>query len=354
MRITSNHVYWLGALSAAVSGISACSSKTATGATIIDSSCVVPDTGLPADVFCTGLYQDRDATKVAPDVLPYTPGVILWSDGAEKRRYLQLPPSTTIDTSNMDAWKFPVGTKVWKEFVVDGVLVETRVMWKRESKWELGTYVWDAASRTATLNTAPKGVLLANGYEIPTQKDCDKCHHGGSDKVLGVEAVALALPTAQGTTLAVLAQKGLLSQPPAVTTATLPDDATGKAGAALGYLHANCGMPCHSARGLGDETKLVLRLRAGEVLGDGSGPGGPVAANLTDIYKATVHQSPTTASVAQHFPGAVRVVPGAHEKSLLWIVSHLRGDYQMPPLVSHRIDEVGTQQLADWIDSQKP
>jgi hypothetical protein len=36
---------------------------------------------------------------------------------------------------------------------------------------------------------------------------------------------------------------------------------------------------------------------------------------------------------------------------LVWLLSHRRGDYQMPPLVSHQIDEVGTQQLADWIDS---
>jgi len=109
------------------------------------------------------------------------------------------PPSTTIDTSNLDSWKFPVGTKAWKEFRVDGVLIETRLFWKRSAtSWDSGTYIWDAAGRAATLNTsAPKGVVLPNGYEIPTQKDCDKCHHGGSDKLLGVEAVALALPTAK-------------------------------------------------------------------------------------------------------------------------------------------------------------
>ena len=119
-----------------------------------------------------------------------------------------------------------------------------------------------------------------------------------------------------------------------------------KAGAALGYLHANCGMPCHSTRGLGEETKLVLRLRAGEFW-----PGNEPAPAMTDTYAATVNQMPTTAAVAHAFPGALRITPGAHDKSLVWLVSHLRGNYQMPPLVSHKIDDVGTAALASWIDA---
>lgn len=302
---------------------------------------------LPSDVFCTGLYVDQDPTSYSPDVLPYTPGVVLWSDGAEKHRYLFLPPSTTIDTSDQDSWKFPVGTKVWKEFVVGGTRVETRLLEKAaDDNWLVGTYIWDQAGSAATLNTDPHGIVLPSGYEIPTKKDCDKCHHGGSDKVLGVEAVALSLPTAQGETLARLAADGLLSDPPAVTTATLPEDATGKAGAALGYLHANCGMPCHSTRGIGDETMLIMRLRADEVL-----TATPADASATDTFKATVGQMPTTASVAHEFPGALRVTPGDHSQSLVWILSHRRDVYQMPPLITHAVDDVGTQTLADWIDA---
>ena len=36
-------------------------------------SCVVPDTGLPFDVFCTGLYADGSADAYSADVMPYTP-----------------------------------------------------------------------------------------------------------------------------------------------------------------------------------------------------------------------------------------------------------------------------------------
>ena len=199
-----------------------------TDASVLDggplADCQIPSSGLPTDVYCTGLYATRAPAQLAPGVMPYTPGVTLWSDGAEKHRFLQLPPGTKIDTTDLDAWKFPVGTKVWKEFRLGGALVETRLLWKRSaSKWELGTYVWDATGTAATLNTsAPKGLVLPSGYEIPTQKDCDKCHHGGSDKVLGVEAVALGLPTAEGETLAALVRDGLLTNPPPTTTHRAP------------------------------------------------------------------------------------------------------------------------------------
>lgn len=308
-------------------------------------TCVTPTTGLPTDVFCVGLYRNHDPLLFAPENMPYTPGVTLWSDGAEKQRFLQLPPSTTIDTSVFDAWRFPVGTKAFKEFRVDGALVETRVLWKQaDASWEAGTYVWDDTGE-ATLNTESHGIILPSGYEIPTHKDCDKCHHGGADTLLGVEAVALALPTASGATLTELAQRGLLSNPVAITTVRLPEDSTNKAGAALGFLHANCGMPCHSSRGLGEETQLLMRLTADELW--------PTAlpATMTGTYLATVNQPPTTAAVASRFPGAQRITPGAHEQSVVWLMSHLRGNYQMPPLVSHRVDDAGTQALADWIDA---
>jgi hypothetical protein len=315
--------------------------------------CVYPDAGPPDDVFCTGLYAQHNPTKYEADVMPYTPGVTLWSDGADKKRYLQLPKGAQIDTSDMDTWKFPPGTKAWKEFRFNGKLVETRFFWKQEDgNWFSGTYIWDDTGKTATLNTSRQATILDTGYEIPTQKDCDKCHHGGADHLLGIEAVALSLPTAEGVTLAKLVAAGSLSAPPAKATATLPEDSTGKAAAALGYLHANCGMPCHSTRGLGEETKLVLRLRAAEVLGDAGGA--PASVAMTDLYRATVNQMPTTASVAQAFPGDNRITPGSHDNSLLWQLSHRRGKYQMPPLVSHKVDDVGTQKLADWIDALTP
>src|SRR5262245_20803994 len=64
----------------------------------------------------TGLYRDIATRGLAAGVISYDVRYELWSDGAEKQRYLYLPPGTQIDSSDMDGWRFPIGTKVWKTF----------------------------------------------------------------------------------------------------------------------------------------------------------------------------------------------------------------------------------------------
>ena len=284
-------------------------------------TCVPPDTGLPTDVFCVGLYANHDQSQVSQDVMPYTPGIVLWSDGAEKHRYLYLPPGTQIDTSNMDVWKFPVGTKVFKEFRLRRHARRDPAMSKRDAAtWDVGTYVWSSDGASATLSTDTKGTVLPSGYEIPGTKDCDKCHHGGADRLLGVEAIALALPSAQGLPLVGTCATAAYSRTrPRRPRSRLPEDATGKAADAIGYLHMNCGVSCHSNRGLGNDTGLLMRLRAEEIWP--LAPGTPPAtAQQTDIYSKSVNSAPTTGAVADHFPGTVRISPGSHDSSLIWLL----------------------------------
>src|SRR4051812_30454775 len=87
-----------------------------------------PDPNMPATLAETGLCVDAGCTQIAAGILPYKPRFELWSDAATKRRWIYLPPGTTIDTTDMDHWVFPVGTKLWKEFTRDGIRVETRLV----------------------------------------------------------------------------------------------------------------------------------------------------------------------------------------------------------------------------------
>ena len=87
---------------------------------------------LPPMLSATGLYVDGSTDELAPGVHPYEPRYVLWSDGADKQRYLFIPEGSQIDTADMDEWRFPVGTKVWKEFSRDGKRLETRLFWKTE------------------------------------------------------------------------------------------------------------------------------------------------------------------------------------------------------------------------------
>src|SRR5262249_6060034 len=74
----------------------------------------------PATPTATGLYCNIADYSITPGLLPFQPQFVLWSDGAEKSRWIYLPPGTKIDTIDPDHWSFPVGTRFWKEFRYGG------------------------------------------------------------------------------------------------------------------------------------------------------------------------------------------------------------------------------------------
>ena len=90
------------------------------------------DAGVPPSTLeCAGLYADFARQTLAPNAMPYAPAAPLWSDGAEKERWIELPSGQKIDISNPNEWVFPVGTKVFtKQFTYMGRRVETRMFQK--------------------------------------------------------------------------------------------------------------------------------------------------------------------------------------------------------------------------------
>src|SRR4051812_28523541 len=113
-------------------------------------------TALPAHLSEAGLYSDFDGRVLADGTRPFAPNNVLWSDGAIKTRWIQLPDGKQIDSSDMDHWKFPVGTKFFKEFALDGKRLETRLIWRvadtgnRERDTLFGAYVWNDDETEAT------------------------------------------------------------------------------------------------------------------------------------------------------------------------------------------------------------
>ena len=83
---------------------------------------------LPARLSETGLYDGERPIALARGVRAYVPAHELWSDGAQKLRWIRLPAGTRIDSADMDSWDFPVGTRLWKEFSRDGRPIETRLL----------------------------------------------------------------------------------------------------------------------------------------------------------------------------------------------------------------------------------
>ena len=209
-----------------------------------------------AQLQTTGLCLDAGCTTFSPDVHEYEPQFPLWSDGATKRRWFQLPPGTQIDTTNMDHWVFPVGTKFWKEFTRDGTRVETRMILKQDADEDAAqaffyiAYAWNATQDATT--AVSTGVTDANGtmHDIPSRANCRECHEAlRPGRVLGFGAIQLDYNAAANLTDLddLVAQNLLTTNPPGAQSPhfPLPGNASAAEKVAYGYLHANCGS-CHN------------------------------------------------------------------------------------------------------------
>jgi hypothetical protein len=303
--------------------------------------CDLDSQGEPAELRCTGLYSDWPSRTIAPGVHVFDPGLHLWSDGAVKTRWISLPPGTVIDTTNMDEWKFPVGTKLWKQFVVNGELIETRLIHKvANGAWYPTTYQWSGDGGATSELTS--GELNANdaGYEIPSQFKCMQCHQGRADFVLGFEAVSLSSPGASGMTIQDLENAHLLSAPPTAPL-TVPGNAVESA--ALGYLHTNCGITCHNpGGGLANTTGFFMRLEASKL--------GSVQA--TDTYTTgwnveTLGFKAVPDRLSQCSPATSCVYYRMSHRDL---VADASVGTQMPPIDTHQIDPTGLATVAAWIN----
>ena len=153
--------------------------------------------GAPETLQDTGLYSDFAALQVDDTHLAFSPQYPLWTDGAAKRRWISLPPGTAIDASDPDAWSFPVGTRLWKEFSFAGQRVETRFMERRPDGWLYAAYAWSADGRETQRVSARgrRGAYPLEGgrsHAIPGVTDCKVCHQGGRSEVLGFSAIQLS------------------------------------------------------------------------------------------------------------------------------------------------------------------
>lgn len=303
----------------------------------------------------TGLYAADG--NIAAGNLPFSPQYPLWTDGAAKARWIHLPDGARIDVAEADAWQFPVGTKLWKEFAWDGRKVETRLLWlAAPDQWVYAAYVWDEDQRDATL--APEAGMpgvheMAPGrlHSVPGRADCLACHAAAPSPVLGFSALQLSddrdplaphaepLP-AGAVTLSSLVERGLLS-PAAPSWAAAPPRiraADPVERAALGYLAANCGA-CHNDTGPLARLGLALHHR---VAADPLEPGPAV---LTAVDAAGRWLVPGVA------PDSSRIVaPGLpSQSSLVFRMASRSPSSQMPPLGTVVRDDEGLELVRRWI-----
>lgn len=317
-------------------------------------------TDLPEKLRDTGLFARGAATGLVPtinaNVLSFTPQYPLWSDGAAKRRWLYLPPGTQIDAADHDAWQFPPGTKLWKEFSHDAA-VETRYIERRaDGTWQYATYVWNEDGREAVL-APPRGIRALpvkgapNGrYEVPAQADCGACHEGAAVPVLGIGALQLSpdrdpnaahgvRPKPGDVDLRTLVERGLVKNlPPALLTrAPRIAAASSVERAALGYLHGNCGH-CHNDNGSPAPIGLILA----QTVMDSE-------ASTNRVLRSSIDAS--SRFRPQGLQGDAHIIkPARADESVLSIRMRSRlAAVQMPPLGTSSVDSEGLALIGNWI-----
>ncbi len=259
---------------------------------------------LPEQLHETGLFAAGQPERLGAHVRPFEPRQALWSDGAVKRRWIRLPPGTAIDARNPDAWRFPRGTRLWKEFSHAG-RVETRYLEHgADGQWRFATYVWSADGRSARLAPAGGMSLAVEGapsgrYAVPSRADCLACHAGARSPVLGFGALQLgaALPTWVREGLVRHGPPAWREHAPAETGATPPERA------ARAYLHANCGH-CHHPAG-GVPVPLVLAQ-------DVAGSPAPTPAQLQEALRRMATREPM-----QQMPPLGTRIPDPEGQALL-------------------------------------
>ena len=300
---------------------------------------------MPMTLAETGLCLDAGCTSYSPDAVEFTPQFALWTDGAVKRRWIHIPAGAQIDTTDWDSWKFPVGTKVWKDFVRDGIRAETRYYSKigpGDDEWYFVGFVWNAAQNEAV--AAPAGMQDVNGtqHDVPSRSQCRQCHDQMPGRVLGFSALQLDTTAMGGQVdLSGAITRGWLSLVPATlptTTPRMPLPGSSTEQAALGYLHANCGH-CHNPRSsVHGAVPLELRLESGAM----------ATTAMTAAYVTAV-------DVAASIPVMGRTVivdGGSPSTSTLHFRFTMAGPAQrMPKIGTEIVDPAGTQILTDWINA---
>lgn len=307
---------------------------------------------LPLHLRDTGLYAEGSATQVSPRNLAFAPQYPLWSDGARKRRWIYLPPGTAIDASRPDAWEFPRGTRVWKEFSLDGP-VETRFIERlADGTWRYATYIWNDAGTDATLAPADGVAAISkpgsprDGYAIPAEADCRACHEGAAVPMLGFSALQLSsdrdplaphAETHSEIDLEGLVARGLIKNLPRALARPRIEASSPLERAALGYLHGNCGH-CHNDNGA--PAPVDLKLAQSATAGNAG-----VDRVLRSMLDAGVRFR-----AREQGQGARLIAPGHPEASVL--IARIRSrnpQTQMPPLGTRVTDAEALALLERWI-----
>lgn len=299
-----------------------------------------PPSQVPKTLSATGCFEPSAPTNPVSTLVPYDINSPLWSDGAEKRRWMSIPPGAKIHVRDDGDLEPPIGTVLVKEFRLQGKPVETRLFVRHvDGDWGGYTYEWADDGSDAHLLDAEKFKQVgAVEWFFPSTPQCLRCHTKESNRSLGLEIAQLnrSFTYPDGTTanqLTRLEQMGLLDKaigdPTALPRYPDPLGTDPVEARARSYLHANCAF-CHRP-GASPRTKHDLLF--------------------TTPFAAT--QLCDEVTVVSDFgnPDMRLLKPGDPSLSALSIRMKRVDGMRMPPLASSVVDTAGVAVIDAWIQS---
>jgi uncharacterized repeat protein (TIGR03806 family) len=303
---------------------------------------VIVSTGLPTTLSDFGFFADTAGTVPAKGVIPYRLNSPLFSDYAEKYRFIYIPKGMSATANGDGLIDFPVGSALIKSFGYeqDGKtrLLETRVLLHRADGWLALPYVWNEAQTEAVLKVAgtripvsfrdPAGRERSISYAVPNKNQCKECHALSG----AVTPIGPKLRNLDPSAVIALTTAGQITGNLKVTSA-MPDFGDGNAplnSRARAYLDVNCAH-CHNRQGSASNSGLFLEWdeKSAVHLGIGKRPvaAGRGSGNLE-----------------------FAISPGHPDQSImLFRMNSLDPGIAMPEVGRGMVHDEGVKLLSDWI-----
>jgi len=306
----------------------------------------------------------------APNVFPYEVNAPLFSDYAEKARFIYLPEGQTMVYDAEEAFEFPTGAVIikiffyWNDASVPQKgrrILETRLLIKEEKGWKALEYIWNTEQSDAFLEVAgaafpvswidEKGKKQSIEYIAPNLNQCKGCHsYDGQFVAIGITARQLNREENNENQLLLWQKSKRLALPEGFDPASAPrltdyrstdhpsyvKTSAGKqstnhvSAAARSYLDANCAH-CHNSHGPANTSGMFLDI------------------GQTDPERLGVGKAPVAAGRGS---GNRRfgIVPGKPNESIL--VFRMESDdpgIRMPELGRQMQHREGVELIKAWI-----
>ncbi|MEZ4311521.1 MAG: hypothetical protein R3F14_26090 [Polyangiaceae bacterium] len=236
----------------------------------------VPSTGpLPHDTLSEYCFFEGEMKDLVPrkGIYEYQVAAALWSDHAEKQRFIVLPEGKKITFDEEEGWQYPLGTILVKTFSFRDDFgdpdsprrtLETRLLLLGEAGWTGEVYRWNDAQTEAKRIIAGErvdvtykdedGDTFTEEYIVPNQNQCKRLprarRRGHRQAPSPSSSTALSPATPPRTSSKTWPRKACSTRAP---RHTLPPSPTRSAQplstiAPAAYLHANCSH-CHRPGG---------------------------------------------------------------------------------------------------------